>query len=165
MRLEDEADPAADPGVVGRGHVEQLHPEDLQTPLLEAPEAADEGQQGRLAGARLAHHDHDLAGIEVQIIVLQDHGARLTLPERVAHVADPDPRSGTRSGLGSREGPGTGCHAVGRHRKSSAGSTEKSFRTASWAETMHMTRVSNRTTRTQPGCIFRGSPVALSNRR
>ena len=114
-------------------------------PLLEPPQAADEGQEGRLAGTRLARHDHDLARIEVEIVVLEDHGGRLALPEGVADVADPDPRDRPGVGLEVRGTIVGGRHRVKRHRKSSAGSAEKSLRMAKWAETTHMTTVNTST--------------------
>ena len=63
---------------------------DDQAPLLQGPEAADQGQERGLARARGAGHDHDLAPADLEPVVVQDLPAALPLAVVVVEPSDGD---------------------------------------------------------------------------
>ena len=125
---------------------EQLGAEDPDAPGLGRAQRADQGQERRLARPRRPGDDHDLARSDLDADVLEDGLAERTAPEGVAHRGQAD---GSRS----------------RHQNTSAGSAERTLRSASSAETQHIATVSARTPSPRGKVIARGSRVASADTR
>src|SRR5262245_14374644 len=91
VHLEDEPDVARAPrGQLAGGHVRQLVTRDGDTAGRGHVEAAEQIEQGGLAGAARAHECHEVAGVDVEVQSLQHVDLLATAPIDLAEPARSD---------------------------------------------------------------------------
>jgi hypothetical protein len=122
--------------------VPQLASEDAQASLLGGAQCADEREQRRLPGARGPGEDDDLALADLRAEVGEHLPTKLAFAEGVGEMIDDDRRFA--------------------HPKTSAGSAERTLRSAIRAATPHMPTVRAKTTRARSGLMTSGRRVACA---
>ena len=90
--LKNEADLAANRDELPLAQPGELLAHQPDASLLHGAQGPDQGQQSGLARARGAGHDDQLAGVKVEVVVVQDLLAGLALTEPVIHVPHRDDR-------------------------------------------------------------------------
>ena len=139
--LENEAD-AASRSFQRRGAgPAQLLAEDLNAAFLGRAQRANQCQHRGLAGPRRSGDDHDLSFGNLGTHVVENLLAQRARAEEVAQVAHDD-------------GRGAG------HQNTSAGSSRRTLRTASNAETVHIASVMTNTAAAREGVMYKGMRVA-----
>ena len=99
MGLEDESESLADGiDLVGTGISEGLA-EDMNFALLDLADCTDQCKQRGFSRPALAGHDHDLAGLDLQIVVVEHLFSCITCTEVMVDAADVDQRRPVKAAI------------------------------------------------------------------
>ena len=146
VRLEDEADVAADRHQFGARQADEIVVEHADVAVLHRAQRADQTEQRRLAGPRGPRHDDKLARRDIEPIVEQNLVAGRALAEMMIEVRDLD--------------EGWPEIAAVEHQKTSAGSATMTRRIAINPAATHMPTVSARVVKVSESVICIG-PTAM----